>query len=154
LDQLGNTSNQVFEKIGALKPNTLGGHLQMMSAFKAALTGWVFHGLASQAVAQASVSLAELQGAAPTQLASPHTADPIANPLAPALLYLGRASADTSLAVQQLDFEHEDSVMYMCSLPNVHRMSTSFQSAGAAGLNYFDQLLVEPLAKQYDMTAD
>ena len=154
LEQLGTTSNQVFEKIGALKPNTLGGHLLMMSAFKAALDGWVFHNLASQAVAQASLALATLQGAAPSQLASPDTADAIATAIAPALLYLGRASAETSLAIQQLDFEKEDSVTYMCSLPNVHRMSTSFQSAGAAGLNYFDQLLIEPLAKQYDVSAD
>ena len=36
------------------------------------------------------------------------------------------------------------SVQYMCSIPNVRRMSTSFQSAGAAGVNYFDTLLVEP----------
>jgi uncharacterized protein len=154
LDQLGTTANQVFEKIGALKPNTLGGHLLMMSAFKAALNGWVFHGLASQAVAQAAVALTSLQGTAPAQLASPDTAESIASAIAPALLYLGRASAETALAVQQLDFEKEDSVMYMCSLPNVHRMSTSFQSAGAAGLNYFDQLLIEPLAKQYEISAD
>lgn len=154
LDKLGVTSNQVFEKIGAMKPNTLGGHLQMMSAFKAALTGWVYHGLASQAVAQAAVALQGAQGIAPSQLANPEMADGIAAAIAPALLYSTRASAETALAVQQLDFEHEDSVMYMCSLPNVHRMSTSFSSAGAAGVNYFDQLLVEPLAKQYEMTAD
>ena len=44
--------------------------------------------------------------------------------------------------------------MYMCSIPNVHRMSTSFQSAGAAGLNYFDELLIEPIAKSASVTTD
>ncbi|HEY3807868.1 MAG TPA: S16 family serine protease [Kofleriaceae bacterium] len=153
-DKLGTTTQAVFEKIGALKPNTLGGHLQMMSAFKAALTSWVYHGLASQSVAQASEALAALSGTPAAQLASADTAEQVANQVAPALLYLGRASAETTLAIQELDFEKEDSVMYMCSIPNVHRMATSFSSAGAAGLNYFDQLLVEPLAKQYEMTAD
>ncbi len=154
LDKLGSSPNAMFEKIGALKPTTLGGHLQMMSAFKAALTSWVYHGLASQAVAQASAALHGLQGTPPAQLASPDIAEQVAGMVAPALLYIGRASAETTMAIQQLDFEHEDSVMYMCSIPNVHRLATSFSSAGAAGLNYFDQLLVEPLAKQFDMTAD
>jgi uncharacterized protein len=152
--KLGESSTAVFEKIGALKPNTLGGHLQMMSAFKAALTSWVYHSLAQQAAAQASAQLVELGSTPPAQLATADLGDQVANAVAPALLYFGRATAETTLAIQQLDFEHEDSVAYMCSIPNVHRMSTSFQSAGAAGLNYFDQLLVEPLAKQYEMTAD
>jgi hypothetical protein len=125
-----------------------------MSAFKAALTSWVYHSLAQQAASQASAQLIELGSAPAVQLATADLADQVANAVAPALLYFGRATTETTLAIQQLDFEHEDSVAYLCSIPNVHRMSTSFQSAGAAGLNYFDQLLVEPLAKQYEMSAD
>ena len=35
----------VFEKIGAIKPKTLGGHLQMLAAFQAALRAWGFAGV-------------------------------------------------------------------------------------------------------------
>ena len=45
-------------------------------------------------------------------------------------------------------FETATDINYMCSMPNVQRLSTSFQSAGAAGLNYFDTLLVEPFAAE------
>jgi hypothetical protein len=61
--------------------------------------------------------------------------------VAPTVLYVGRTIAESTLAAQELEFENEQSVQYMCSIPNVHRMATSFSSAGAAGLNYFDTLL-------------
>jgi len=154
LDKLGVTSNQVFEKIGAMKPNTLGGHLQMMSAFKAAITGWTLHKIASQAFMQANETLSELSSLPPEQLASPAIAEQVALAVAPAATKLETSIAQTKLALDQLDFEKEDSVMYMCSIPNVHRMATSFQSAAAAGLNYFDQLVVEPMVKQYGMDLD
>ena len=34
------------------------------------------------------------------------------------------------------------------------RLSTSFQSASAAGMNYFDTLLVEPMAKAHGVPLD
>lgn len=42
----------------------------------------------------------------------------------------------------------------MCSLPNVKRMSTSFASASAAGVTYFDNLLLLPIAKQAGIPED
>ena len=100
LDKLGQTSTAMFEKIGALKPRTLGGHLQMMSAFKSALRSWIYHQMASQAVAQTTALLQGLAGTAPTQLASDAVVDQVASSVGPTLLYLGRASAETSLALQ------------------------------------------------------
>ncbi|HEY6037375.1 MAG TPA: S16 family serine protease, partial [Kofleriaceae bacterium] len=51
LDQLGGNINVVFQKIGALRPKTLGGHLQMIAAFKTALRSYVYRQLASQITA-------------------------------------------------------------------------------------------------------
>ena len=154
LDQASDTSSAVFQKIGALHPKTLGGHLQMMSAFKSGLRAWIYHQLATQVVTATTSYLESLQNETAAKLGSPELGDQVAAAVGPTLLYLGRTSAESTLAVQQLDFEHEDSVKYMCSIPNVRRMATSFQSASVAGLNYFDTLLVEPLAKSAGVAID
>ena len=154
LDQLDQNTTAVFEKIGALKPNTLGGHLQMMAAFKAALRSWVYRQFATSAVQSTTAYLETLTQLGTTQHGSQELADQVVDSVAPTALYIGRTAAEMSLAIQQLDFEHEDSVKYMCSIPNVQRMSTSFQSAAVAGLNYFDALLVEPLATSAKITED
>ncbi len=140
LDQLDQNTTAVFEKIGALKPNTLGGHLQMMAGFKAALRSWVYREFATSSVQSTTAYLETLTQLGAAQLASPELADQVVNAVVPTVLYVGRTAAETALAIQQLDFEHEDSVKYMCSIPNVQRMSTSFQSAAVAGLNYFDDV--------------
>ncbi|HSD86022.1 MAG TPA: hypothetical protein VLB44_00855, partial [Kofleriaceae bacterium] len=54
----------------------------------------------------------------------------------------------------QLEFEAATDISYMCSVPNVRRLSTSFSSAGAAGLNYFDTLLVQPFAEGAKISED
>jgi uncharacterized protein len=153
LEHVGD-ANAVFEKIGALKPKTLGGHLQMMAAFKTALRSWVYRQLAMQVVSAATQYLNTLSSENAAKLGSAEVADQVVAAIAPTVLYLGRTTAETTLALQELDFEHEDSVKYMCSIPNVHRMATSFSSASVAGLNYFDTLLVEPLAKSASVSLD
>lgn len=154
LDRLGANTQLVFQKIGALKPKTLGGHLQMIAAFKTALRSYVYRQLASQIVQTTTGYLQGLQGAPAAKLNASDTADQIVGAVAPTLLYLGRTSAETTLALQELEFEKEDSVMYMCSLPNVKRMATSFQSASAAGVTYFDTMVIEELAKSASMKVD
>jgi hypothetical protein len=154
LDKMGGAANSAFERIGALKPKTLGGHLQMMAAFKTALRSWVYRQLATQAVAATTAFLDGLSKETAAKLDSPEIADQVVQAVAPTVLYLGRTSAETTLALQELEFEKEDSVKYMCSIPNVRRMATSFSSASVAGLNYFDTLLVEPLAKSAGVSLD
>ncbi|MEO8552466.1 MAG: S16 family serine protease [Kofleriaceae bacterium] len=154
LDQLGANTQLVFQKIGALKPKTLGGHLQMIAAFKTALRSYVYRQLASQIVVATTGYLQGLQGQSAAKLGASETADQVVAAVAPTLLYLGRTSAETTLALQELEFEKEDSVMYMCSLPNVKRMATSFQSASAAGVTYFDSMVIEELAKGASIPVD
>jgi len=154
LDQLGANTQLVFQKIGALKPKTLGGHLQMIAAFKTALRSYVYRQLATQVVTQTTGYLQGLQGQPAAKLGASDTADQVVAAVAPTLLYLGRTSAETTLALQELEFEKEDSVMYMCSLPNVKRMATSFQSASAAAVTYFDSMVIEELAKGASIPVD
>jgi hypothetical protein len=154
LDALDETTLEVFKKIGTIKPSTLGGHLLMMGAYQAALRGWGFKVFVSQSVAQTRQFIRMLQSTDKAQLASPEVADKIVQQVAPTVLYIGKTVADTILAAQKLEFESEKSVNYICSIPNVKRLSTSFASAGAAGVNYFESLLVEPLAKSGGVPID
>lgn len=153
LDHLDQMTVDVFDKIGAIKPTTLGSHLLMITTFQAALRGWGFKVFASDAISRTKAYLGGLTGSKAT-LASPAVAEEVVATVAPTVLLIGRTVAETMMAEQQLEFEAEKSVNYMCSIPNVRRMSTSFQSAGVAGINYFDTLLVEPLAKEANMTLD
>src|SRR3569623_779415 len=134
LDRLDETTMAVLQKIGTMPPDTLAGHLEMMAAFEAGLRGYVFKQMASRSIEQTAAYLASLKGTPPAQLGSPEAADKIMQARAPTLLYVGRTIAESTLATQELEFEHAPSVPYVGSIPNVHRMATSFQSAGAAGL--------------------
>ncbi|MBV8759630.1 MAG: hypothetical protein JO257_20240 [Deltaproteobacteria bacterium] len=154
LDRLDETTTAVLKKIGTMRPNTLGGHLEMMAAFEAGLRGYVFKQMASMSIAQTAAYLDSLKGVPTAQLGSPEAADKTMSAIAPTLLYVGRTIAESTLATQELEFENEQSVQYMCSLPNVKRMATSFSSAGGAGLNYFDTLLTQPLAEQNHVSED
>jgi hypothetical protein len=148
------TSADAFSEIGKLKPATLGGHLAMMASFKAALEGWVFGEYAKHSANAAEEYIQSLRGKSAAELGAPDTADQLVQVVAPTVLYQARRVAETALAEQELELEPAESVSYMCSIPNVRRMATSFQSASSAGLNYFDTLLVEPFAKANNMSDD
>ena len=154
LDRLEETTTGVLQKIGAIRPTTLGGHVEMMAAFEAALRGYVFKEMASSSLAQTAAFLESIKGIPTAQLGSPEAADKIMAVLAPTLLYVGRTIAESSLATQELELEHETSVPYTCTVANVARIATSFQSAGAAGLGYFDTLVTQPLAEQNHVSED
>ncbi|HLL23104.1 MAG TPA: S16 family serine protease, partial [Kofleriaceae bacterium] len=154
LDALDETTLEVFEKIGTVKPSTLGGHLLMLGAFQAALRGWGFKVFASSSVAQTRQFLRMLASTDRAMLASPGVADKIVQQVAPTVLHIGKTVADTIVASQKLELESEKSVDYICSVSNVKRLSTSFASAGVAGVNYFETLLVEPMAKNGGVPID
>ncbi|MCX5744390.1 MAG: hypothetical protein NT062_18020 [Proteobacteria bacterium] len=133
LEALQGDTIAMLKKVGEMKPTTLGGHLLMLSAFQAALRGWGFKATAGSAVARTKRIVALL---------------------APTVLTVGRTVVETKRAEDELNYMTEKSISYMCSLPNVKRMSTSFASASAAGITYFDNLLLLPLAKQAGIPED
>ena len=151
LDKLDDTTAAVFAHVGDLKPTTLGSHLLILGAFESALKAYGFKMFAADAVAHTKELLATIASGVSVDLTSPEVADLIVADVAPTVLLIGRSIAETLHASQQLEYEQEQSVNYVCSIPNVKRMSTSFNSAAAAGVQYFDTLLVEPLAKQKAM---
>lgn len=154
LDQLDQNTLELFKKLGAMQPNTMGGHMLMMSAFQSALRGWGFKAFAANEVKGARRYLERLEGKRRDELAAPAAADALVAAVAPAIVLIGRTVAETIQAQQRLEYEREQTIHYMCSLPNVRRLSTSFQSASAAGVNYFDTLLVEPMAKNHGVPLD
>ncbi|HSN28376.1 MAG TPA: S16 family serine protease, partial [Kofleriaceae bacterium] len=85
LDRLDETSLGVLEKIGTLRPATLGGHVQMMAAFEAGLRGYAFKQMASMSIAQTTAYLDSLKDIPAAQLGSPEAADKIMQAIAPAL---------------------------------------------------------------------
>jgi hypothetical protein len=46
-EELATSTDQALAAIGDHKPDTMGGHLQLMSAFRLAITGWAFRSMAS-----------------------------------------------------------------------------------------------------------
>lgn len=154
LEQTDEKTGEVFKKIGAMRPTTLGGHLQMLSSFQAGLRAWGFQSFAARQIATAKAFLQTLSGASASDLADPDAADQILAQVGPAVVLAARTEGADILALQELEFEKEPTVNYMCSIPNVKRMSTSFQSAAAAGINYFDQILITPMAQSSGMTDD
>lgn len=154
LDKLDQGTAEVFKKIGSFKPTTMGGHLLMMGAFQAALRGWGFKVFAADNVAKTRSFLASLSMVSRADLGSPAVAEEVAKIVAPTVLLIGKTVAETALAVQRMEFESEKTVNYMCSLPNLRRLSTSFESASAAGMNYFDTLLVQPIAAQAGVSVE
>jgi hypothetical protein len=143
---------EVVRTIGAIRPATLGAHLQMMSAFQAGLRAWGFEMFATEAVKQLASSIEGLVGR--TDRGSAEFADAAVAGVMPTIMLVDKATAETELARQELAFETDRSVNYVCSIPNVKRMSTSFASASAAGLTYFDTLLIQPLAQQAGVSED
>lgn len=153
-DKLAELTKSVLLKIGSIRPPTMGGHLQMMAAFRAGLRGWIFESLATRAVELAKEHVAGFKGKTRGELGSDATANSIIGTVVPTLLYVGKTVAETTLATEQMELQGAADINYMCSLPNVKRMATSFQSAGAAGLTYFDALLVQPYAEQAKISED
>lgn len=154
LEKLEQTTLEMFKKLGAMRPNTMGGHMLMMSAFQSALRAWGFQAFAEEQVKNAKRYLEQLSRKRKEELSTPAAAELLVSEVAPAIVLIGRTYAETLQAQHRLEYESEKTINYMCSLPNVKRLSTSFQSASAAGVNYFDTLLLEPLAKNYGVSID
>ncbi|HEU0036429.1 MAG TPA: S16 family serine protease [Kofleriaceae bacterium] len=154
LDQLDRTTAEVFQKIGATQPSTIGSHLGMIAAYQAALRGWGYKMFASESVAGTRKFLRSFASRDPAVLTNPDEADKVVANVAPTVLLIGRTVAETVLAAQRLEFENEKTLGYTSTVTNVKRVTTSYQSASAAGINYFDTLLVQPLAESAGMPLD
>jgi uncharacterized protein len=148
---LAGQTEETLRTVGKIKPDTLGGHLRMMSAFQRAISGWGFHTFAGELGKDTTDFLEQIKDASPEALKSADNADEIVGHVAPTVLAIARAVASTQSASEGLDIETEQSVNYLCSLPNVRRLAKSFSSASTANLQYFESLFVKELATQFNV---
>ena len=141
IEGLTGTTETALRQIGQMKPDTMGGHLQMLSAFERAIAGLAAYMHAGDAMGMTRNYLDTLSGLPKEQLASYDIADQAVWMIAPTILAVARAAAYTITAVEAVDIEGVKSLNYMCSLPNVKRLATSYESAAGAGVTYFETLM-------------
>lgn len=154
LDHLDKQTKDALMKIGALRPTTLGGHLQMIAAFRTALRGWAFKDFAKVSIASTRSYLMSLARTPPATLGAENVADAVVAKVGPTILYVARSVAETTFATEQLELASASSIGYTCSIPNVLRLAASYQSAAAAGVHYIDALLVEPLVQRAQVSLE
>jgi uncharacterized protein len=154
LDALDQANVEVFKKIGEMKPATMGGHLLMMGSYQAALRAYGFKMYAAESIGNTKRLISMLASYDESELGSMAVAEKIVEHVAPTVLLIGLTVAETALASQRMEFESEKIINYMCNIPNVKRLTTSYQSASAAGINYFETLLVAPFAEQAGIPLD
>jgi hypothetical protein len=148
------TTETTLRAIAARKPDSMGGHLQVLSAFQKALVGWGFHVFASERTKAAKLFLVQLSSLPASRLQSQAVADEVVANVAPPILAIGRGIAGSAVALEALEVEQELGVNYLCSLPNVKRLAESFRSAAAANLAYFEALFVKPAAESIGISDD
>jgi hypothetical protein len=141
--------------ISEMKPATMGGHLQMLSAFQTAIGGWGFHTFSAEFLAaQTLAAFTELEKLPKESLADRTVGDTVVAATAPTVLSIARAVANSAMSLESMEIEGQKSINYLCSLPNVKRLSTSFQSAAGSNLAYFESLIVAEVAKAFNMPPD
>jgi uncharacterized protein len=157
LDQLDRAPRELLERVGAMRPATIGDHMLMIGAFQSALRGWGFQAFAADEVRGARRYLERLAGKRKEELATPATADALVAAVAPAIVLIGWTHAETLHGQERLEDERASSLGslgYTPQLLGVRRLATSFQAAAAAGVTYFDTLLVEPEARRLGIALD
>ena len=154
-EQFAATTDSALLAMGGFKADTMGGHLQLVSAFRLAITGWGFRAMAStELLPKARVALAALAGKPPKVLASRETASELGNTVFPAIGSIARAVVALARASTTLEVEAAASLDYRCSLPNVRRLATSFKAAATSNLAYLDALFVAELATGLKISLD
>jgi hypothetical protein len=141
IEALTGTTEAVLRKVGEMRPDTMGGHLQMLSAYDRVVTGLAAYMHSAESMALSRQWLDTLAGATPEQLADPSVSDQTVMMIGPTVILVARAAASTISALDSVDIEGVKSLNYMCSLPNVKRLATSYQSAAAANVTYFETLV-------------
>jgi len=152
---LAGETELALRKVGELKPRTISDTLLMVSAFKAAISGWGFHQFGSEQMATAMKSLDALAGTPAETLASDKAvADKVVRAAIPPVIAIARGIAFTRMALETLDIEKVESHFYKCSMLNAHRFSASYASAAAANLSYYESLFVKDAANALGIPDD
>jgi uncharacterized protein len=141
IEGLSALPEMMVKEVGTMKPDTMGGHLLMLSAYEKAIAGLAGYMYSSTSVDTTRMFLDNLSTMTPEQLAEFDIAEETVRYTAPTVLAIARAVAHATGAKESMDIEGVKSLNYMCSLPNVRRLATSFQSAASANVTYFETLV-------------
>jgi hypothetical protein len=141
IEALANTTESVLREVGEMKPDTMGGHLQMLSSYDRAVAGLAAYFQATTSAQYAEMYLDQLSYVPASDLATFDVAEQTVQVVAPTVLTIARAVANTLQASESKEIEGVKSLDYMCSLPNVKRLAASYQSAAAANVTYFEALV-------------
>ena len=141
IEALTNSTETIVRQIGDLRPDTMGGHLQMLSAYEKAIAGLAAYMHSATSADTTRAYLDNLAYMTPEQLAEFDIAEQTVQYTAPTVLAIARSVANMILALESMEIEGVKSLNYMCSLPNVRRLATSFQSAASANVTYFETLV-------------
>lgn len=154
-EELATATDHSLELLGTTKPDTMGGHLQLVSAFRLAIIGWAFRSMAStEFLPRARLAIASLATMPAERRRLASTVEQTAAAIVPGVAGVARAIVGLGRAASTMEVEAAASLDYRCSLPNVRRLATSYRSAAASNLAYLDALFVAELAKAQNLTVD
>ena len=122
--------------VGARKPATMGDHLQMLSAFDAAIDGWSLQGFAEALVRRTRLRLEVLR----EDEDDDYALSAVGRDVVAATTAIARARAAVLLAQDAAEIEAAPSAVYRCSLPALKRLATSFAAAAGSNLAYVEAL--------------
>ncbi len=122
--------------VGTRKPATMGDHLQMLSAFDAAIDGWSLQAFAETLTRRTRLRLELLREDADDEYALTS----VGRDVVAATNAIARARAAVLLTQDAAEIEAAPSPVYRCSLPAVKRLATSFAAAAGSNLAYVEAL--------------
>ncbi len=132
----------MMKKIGEMHPDTMGGHLLMLSAYEKGIAGLASMMSSSDSLQYTEMYLNQLAEMDPASLQTDYTvADATVQMVMPSVLMIARAVGNAQWATESMEIEAVKTLDYMCSLPNVKRLAKSFESAAQANVTYYETLV-------------
>jgi hypothetical protein len=153
-DNVAAVTGDTLAKVGARTPRTIGGYVQVLGAFRAALRGWTFEAFATQALTMAKAHLKQLSGKSTAELGSDETAQRVVSVVVPTLLYVGRTISDNTLATEQLDFVGATDVELAFDVARVGKMPALLDDAAASETARVEKVFVRPIAERDKVAID
>lgn len=154
VEPLADTMRATFTSIAARAPTTLGGHLQMLAALRAALRGWVLDDSATRARANAKTYLESLRGTVAATLGSDAIADAVVAHVTPAVRQGARAEAELAMASEELALGDGDAPAYTIGADSAARLASAYRDVAAASAEYVDAGLVDAIAARAKLAKD
>lgn len=134
------TAEEAVRSIGQRTPTSTDGHLQMLAAFEHSISGLAAQFQAKDAMVRTGKLFNVLRGLPTKRLGGRDVHEEILAVITPTVLSIARAAAGGSTAMQTMTMLRNEHTDDPCSALDIGRLATSFQSAAAANVTYFEVL--------------